>query len=120
VRAANGSGDVLASFEGWTVVPPTIETFESATLDDVALTISGADESVDVTIDLSWTGFGPAAVRTEHHDGDVRAERSVAAELAGSVQVGSNDRFPAGLGYGPKHAFDARLGWAAEIERPAR
>lgn len=115
------SGEVLASFEGWTPVPPTIETFETATVEGAAFAIPGGDDaSIDVSIDLAWTGFGPETVRTEHHDGYVRAERTVAAELAGSVQIGSTPRFPDGLHYKPEHAFDARLGWAAEIDTLAR
>ena len=45
----------------------------------------------------------------------------MAAELAGTARIGPGERFPEGLMYGPENAFDARLGWAAEIDtlRPA-
>ena len=111
----------LAYFDGWIPVPPTIETFESATLDDVALTIPGGnDETLDVFLDLTWTGLRGESVRTEQNDGYIRAERTVPAELAGTAHIGPGERFPEGLTYGPENAFDARLGWAAEIDTLAR
>jgi hypothetical protein len=114
-------GSESTTFEGYIPVPPDMETFEHARVDGAGVSLTGgADETVDVLVDLSWTGLGDETVSINQHDGYVRAERSVTAEVDGSVTFGANDRWGEGLEFTPTDVHDGRMGWASEIDTLAR
>lgn len=114
-------GSESTAFQGFITVPPDIETFEHARVDNVTVSLTGgADETVDVLVDLSWTSLGDERVDINQQDGYIRAERSVSAEVAGYVAFGANDRWGDALTFTPADDHDARLGWASEIDTLAR
>jgi len=62
----------------------------------------------------------PRSQRVDQGDGHIRADRSVSADLAGSVVFGANERWGDELAFTVGDLREARLGWAAEIFSLAR
>jgi hypothetical protein len=103
----------VARLYGWTPVPPTIESLESATVDFVSFRIDdGAGGWLTATIDLSWTAIGGATPsgQTWGVKSYRRTQAMVAADLAGTLTITDGNTGWGQLTFGPDDAFNAELG----------
>lgn len=104
---------LVARYEGWMPVPPTIVTWESAVVESASFRIiDGAGDWLTATVDLTWTAVDGAtpAGRTWGSASYRRTEVTMPAELAGTLTISDgNTGWADVLVFEPGGAFEAGL-----------
>jgi hypothetical protein len=112
-------GELAYSLTGFsTIVDPNITRLESASVDGVVVHLVDASGtvSIDVVVDLTWTGNDDATVRIDHQldAGYFRQEWFETAQVSGSVE----DVIQPGIAFTAADVTGATIGTANSIALP--